>query len=433
MKSPLFDSLKSLIGGLGDPSRDKSAGTTFTEIPIGDDELQAAYSSNWIARKIVDIPAKDALRKWRLWSGDSREVMEAEEKRLKVKLKILDALTKARLYGGAAVYIGTDQEPSEPLSIDSIGIGGIKYLTVFTRRELQANELSQDPMSHGYAEPISYTVGTGVAQATIHPSRLVLFKGDKHGDVWLSAGINQGWGESVLKAVSKTVKESTSTNANVSSLIFEANIDVIAVPNLGNKCGDPSYRKAMLERFALAATGKGINGMLLLDKEEEYSRRQAQFAHLKELMDAFAGFCAGAADIPMTRFLGQSPGGLQATGDADMENYHDRLQSMQELEIEPAMANLDACLVRSAGAASDSEYKWLPFSQMSEKELSEIGKNIAETLSKLDGLRILTGDEMRTLASHRLTESKAFPDMASLIEETAGRLELDDPDDIEAA
>jgi len=37
---------------------------------------------------------------------------------------------------------------------------------------------------------------------------------------------------------------------------------------------------------------------------------------------------SGAADIPMTRLLGQSPAGMNATGDGDMRNYYDRIEAI---------------------------------------------------------------------------------------------------------
>jgi uncharacterized protein len=42
----------------------------------------------------------------------------------------------------------------------------------------------------------------------------------------------------------------------------------------------------------------------------------------------FRKIVSGAADIPVTRLLGQSPAGMNATGTSDMKNYHDRIQSI---------------------------------------------------------------------------------------------------------
>ena len=44
----------------------------------------------------------------------------------------------------------------------------------------------------------------------------------------------------------------------------------------------------------------------------------------------FAQQLSGAAQIPLVRLFGQSPAGLNATGDADIRNYYDFINSKQE-------------------------------------------------------------------------------------------------------
>lgn len=415
----IVDGLKSLIGNMGNPNRDKAASVVFHENDITDDQLNAAYSSNWIARKIVDIPARDALRKWRTWNTDYQPEIEEEERRLDVRARVLEACIKARLLGGAAIYIGTDQEPSEPLDVERIKQGGILYLTVLTRREITANDLEQDPMTPYYGRPKSYTLSSSVNQVTIHPSRLIIFYGDEVADTWHSSGTTMGWGESVLKATADSIKQAGGTFANVASLIFEANVDVIGVPDLLTNLSQKGYEERLLQRFGLAAAGKGINGTLIMDSLETYERRHANFANLHELMEGFAIMCASAADIPVTRFLGRSPGGMNSTGDSDLSNYHDKLQSAQTLEIGPAMYLLDKCLVRSAlgNYPEEISYDWTPLKQMNEQQIADIGKQTADYLKVLSELNVFTGTELREIAIHKMTEVKALRHLESFEDE----------------
>ena len=48
------DNLRSLLGGLGDPSRDKNAAVYYDFPFISDMQLVNAYRSSWLARKIVE-------------------------------------------------------------------------------------------------------------------------------------------------------------------------------------------------------------------------------------------------------------------------------------------------------------------------------------------------------------------------------------------
>ncbi len=419
------DSLRSVVAGLGDPMRDKMAMTTYGFQML--DELQIAniYRSNWMGRKAVDIPALDAVRKGRDWQAeqDQIELIEAEQNRLGFWKKLLDVLIKARLWGGAALYIGTgDTNLALPLDPTRIGKGGIKYLTVMSRRDLAAGEIDQDVMSEFYGKPSYYEVTGNSANSMvrIHPSRFAIFIGADQADSFLNGGINQGWGDSVLEAMYSAMKNADATAANIASLVFEANVDVFRIPEFMSSLSDPEYSKRLMDRFMLAATAKGINRALLLDKEEEYERKTISFATLPEVMQSFLQQFCGAADIPMTRFLGTAPSGLGSNGDHSMANYHDRVASSQTLEITPALYRLDECLIRSALGSRPPEifYTWAPLEQMSEKELAEIGKMNAETAEILGRTGIFTSVELRAVVGNQLVESGFYPGLDQEMDDT---------------
>ncbi len=417
--SYIGDGLKNLVANLGTP-RDKAAGSHYTVPLLRDDEALNAYRGTWLARKIVDIPALDSIRKWRGWNAESGEIskLEAEEKRLKVQETVLDAMRKGRLFGGAAIYIGTgDANPSEPLDPTRIGAGGIKHLNVLTKRVLQAGEIEKDPESPQYGKPKNYTISSQQAgQVTIHPSRLVVFTGVPHPDPEMATGTEAGWGDSILLSVMDAMKQADGTLANVASLVFEAKIDVIKIPGfMQGLAAGGEYEQNVLNRLSLAATAKGINGALLLDSEEEYDTKQVTFAQLPEIIQSFLQNVSGAADIPVTRLLGQSPGGLNSTGEADLRNYYDHIQSLQELTVQPALAVLDECLIRSALGARPPEawYSWRSLWQTTDKERADIGKTTAETIKIIDETGLLPDEVMAAVASNMLTEAGVAPGLES--------------------
>ena len=414
------DSLRSLITGLGDPMRDKSAGLVYQDYMLSDEELLHAYRNSWIAKKAVNIPAMDALRKWRHWQADQAQItlLEAEEKRLGLQLKLLQCKVLARLWGGAGIVIGVrGQDTSTPFDPESVKQGGIEYLTVMSRRELASKGLMMDPMSEWYGRPEGYQVSNGTNLADVHPSRVVVQVGDPHPDPFLATGPSNGWGDSSLQAVYRAMLNSDSTNANVASLVFEANVDVFGVPGLMEHMASEKYRQKLLDRFTLAAAGKSITKSLIRDTEEEYERHSASFAALPDVMQQMILFVSGAADIPLTRFLGQSPAGMSSTGQHDMKNYHDRIQSIQTLEVQPALWRLDEALIRSALGSRPSElfYSWAPLEQMSEKEQAEIAKLNAETANVLVGTGLFMQEELREVVGNQLVESGQYPGLADLL------------------
>ncbi|MBD9629758.1 anti-CBASS protein Acb1 family protein [Pseudomonas sp. PDM19] len=415
----LSDKLVNFVANLG-TERDKAAGSFYAPVILTDEQLLNAYRGAWFPRKVVDIPAKDATRRWRAWQASKRQIekIEAEEKRLQVRARTKEALIKARLWGGAAIFIGTgERDTSKPLTPDRLGKGGIKYLTVMSRRDLSATEQDRDVMSPNYGKPKAYRLGGSAIE--IHPSRLVIFTGADIPDQDLANGNQFGWGDSVLQAVFEAIQQIDSTMANVASLIFEAKVDIIRVPDFMQGMNDKEYEKKLLERFRLAATAKGINGCLLLDKEEEYDSKSANFSTLPDIIDRFLQNGCGAADIPATRMLSQSPAGMNSTGEADLRNYYDRIQSSQELDITPAMSVLDECLVRSALGSRPPEihYVWNSLWQTTAKERADIGKTTAETIKTIGETKLFPPDALSKAAETLLVENSVMPGLESALEE----------------
>jgi len=394
----LYDGLRSLISNLGNPLKDKAAATTYGYARLTDDQLIAAYATSWAARKLINVPAGDMLRKWRAWQGDDVTKVIAEEERLKLKSKLLDAKIKARLFGGAGIFIGTDQDLTEPLSVEHIQRGGIKYLTVLDRRELIAGEIETDPLNEYYNRPKYYTVAGSKNQTQIHPSHFVILMGEQNMDV-----INDGWGLSVLQHCLDAIKNADGAAANIASMIFEANVDVIGIPDLTSNLanGGAEFERQLLARFALFAQGKGVSGVGILDKEEDYKRNAVNFGTLPELLEKFI-VLAGAADgIPVSRFLGTSATGLNATGEGDMEVYFDKIQAMQS-DLEAEIYTLDTALLRSAGVDPTLNYSWNPLEQANAAEVATTNKTTTESLININNMGVYSGEEMRAIATRSL-------------------------------
>lgn len=431
------DSLKNVATGLGDLRYDKVANTEHQNVILSDHQLITAFRSSWIIKKAVQIPAFDALRKGRDWQAEEDQItmIEAEEKRLGVRQKLVECKWKARLFGGAAIVIGGGRDVddySKPFDPKTVGKGGITHLTVMTRRELNAGQIEGSIGSEFFGKPKEYILsGQGVQQLTVHPSRLVVMLGDPNPDPWNAVvSTSNGWSDSVLVNIYTAVLQAESSLANVSNLIFEANVDEIGIPDFMAQVNDPEYREKFFERMILSNLMKGSTKSTIHDKDESYNRHSLTFQGLPDLISKFLLCVSGATDIPLTRFLGQTPSGLSSTGEGDMKNYHDRLQSMQELEIEPSLYRLDEALIYSATGQRDPDifYNWSPLEQVNEKEQSEIAKNDAVTAEAYSRMGAFTPEEMRKVTSNRLIETGFYPGLAAAMNDT-GEIDFgfDDP------
>lgn len=418
------DGLTNLISGLG-TDRDKGAGAFYgVSLSLSNQEITSAYRDAPLAKKIVNIPAIDAVREWREWQAGAKQIsmIEAEEKRLNLQAMVAKAKKWARLRGYAALYIGTgDNDASQPLRVDRIRKGGIRFLAPLSRLHLTPGDLQLDPEQPGFNEPAFYTLATaGSSGVEIHPSRLAIFCGEDVPDDEQHYAA-QGMGDSVLQSTLRAVSDTDAAFGNVLSLIYEAKVDVVKIPNFTEnlKVAGAEYEKTMIRRWALAMRSKGINGSLLLDAEEEYDQKSANFSTLDSLLDKFMTRVAAAADIPATRLWGISPGGLNSTGEGDLRNYYDRIKTEQTLEIGPSMNLLDEALIRSALGSRPDEihYNWRPLWQPTEKEQAEVADKITTAFEKVHRMDLLPEEAVGKALVNALTESGIAPGLEADVAE----------------
>lgn len=438
----LNDGIQSMVAQLG-TDRDKASSVEYVAIEYTDQQLETVYRTSWLARKIVTIPALDSFRAWRAWQAEKPmiELLEKEEARLKLRRKLVRAKVLARLYGESFIYFDIGESgqgvAATPLNVDKVKKNGIRFVTVLSHRQLVPGDVDQDPLSETFGEPIFYRIAGGVkGDVTIHPSRLMRFVGAERPDEFAQYG-NVRRSDSVLCALLATVAHFDSTEANVASLVFEAKIDVISVKGLMAIAGNPYEEAKLLARYRLAATAKGNNGMLLLDGDtEEYSQKTLSFQSLTDIMDRQAQNASGGADIPMTRLFGQSPGGMNATGDSDTRNYYDRIAAERELETRPIMESFDECLIRSALGSRPPEvhYKWNSLWQMSDKERSELGTAGANMVKTIKDTGLIPDEVLAQVVVNLATQDGTMPGLegeyATFFEEGGEwDLEQQDPPD----
>ena len=155
-----LDSFKNFIANLN-TGRDKQSGGEYSLLTLTDNQLSDIYRTSWMGRKVVDIPAQDATRKWREWQADADqiEVLKAEEKRLLLPQKVKLAIQQGRLYGGAGIYFSIEgDDPSLPLDLKSVTKGKLSFATVLARDLLIPGDIDLDPVSETYGMPLWYEV-----------------------------------------------------------------------------------------------------------------------------------------------------------------------------------------------------------------------------------------------------------------------------------
>jgi len=392
-------------------------------------QLYAMYRDDWLARKIVNIPAEDAFREWRTWSGiDGKDQTHIEnaETALGVLQKCQKAQRLARWRGGSLLLIGDGaSDPRLPLEPEKMKKGGIKYLHVFDREEVFYDDVQRDIADPWFGEPIMWQIPADNSRyVEIHPSRVIKFVGEVSEDP--AFGISDGvWGDSVLQACHQQVKNVARICYAIAELIHDAKSDIIHVKELAEQVSTKKGMEAVLKRFDAAMLIKGINGAVILDEEENWEQKTYNFAGIPEVIEVMVKVVSGAADIPVERIADVSPGSLSDTGEGNIRHYYDGIASMQVIDLQPRITPLDVALKMHALGADpeDSHYEWNPLWQPSAKEKAETSTKKAATVSVYHRTKLIDPEALSRSVVTMVAEDGILPNIEQNVEDVAAERE----------
>ena len=203
--------------------------------------------------------------------------------------------------------------------------------------------------------------------------------------------------------------------SGASHLTNEASIPVLRIGGLREAMqgrpdpGDPTPAQ-MGEAIN---TFKSLYRTMFLDSGDEFERVNVTWSGLPDLMDRFARRLAAAADIPATRFWGQSPVGMNATGESDMKNYASNVAAQQKRLLTEPLRTLDVVLARSAGLAEPLPYSWPSIIDASDGERAAVSKARAEAVKVAVDAQVIDENEARAAldGDELFGELEAWPDI----------------------
>ena len=365
------DGFKNVLRGLGDSDKDPRTQTTFVKGKLIDQQIaNDLYVYNWIAAKGVNIPVDDATRKWRsllISDADKKKEIEDKFEEYDIKGKFNLATKWARVFGGAVIIVIIDNEdPVEPLNIETIRPGSLKNFIVLDRYNIIPGIIDRNILSENFGNPEYYQVTREGVH--IHHSRIIKFNHEV--PTILEAERNQFWGVSIFSKTFDSIADSGTLTQSIGNLVAEASIDVYLINELNSLIAEGND-DVVVNRLKIAHQMKSVVNGIALDKEDGYDKKSPSFAQLPEIDDRFMQKVSGAFDIPLTRFLGISPSGLNATGDSDMMNYYDNISALQENYFRPKLDIIDKVIAASEGIEL-FKYEFRPLQQVSELEKADI-------------------------------------------------------------
>jgi len=371
-------------------------------------QMCAIIAQHWLVEKACLVPAREAVRKgYRIavTDGTGAEVeelkaIERADKKYRLRKNLVEFVQMGRVFGiRVAMFRVRSADPAyyqKPFNADGVLPGtyeGIVQIDPYwIVPELTTNAAS-NPGSIGFYEP-TYWIING---ERIHRSHLVIMRGSQVADIlkpsYLFGGVSvpQRIYERVY-AAERCANEAPQLMLTKRSTIFYTDTEK-ALANQGKFEQKMSLWAQWLTNFGIKVASKDA------DKIEQHD---TNLTALDDNIMVQYQLVAAASNIPVTKLMGTSAKGLNATGEGDESNYHEELEAIQINDLEPLINRHHICVIRSEVAPALSiapfavEVVWNPLDTPTAKEQAEINKAKAETDKALFDAGAVDGHDIRS-------------------------------------
>jgi phage-related protein (TIGR01555 family) len=165
--------------------------------------------------------------------------------------------------------------------------------------------------------------------------------------------------------------------------------------DLTKAAGNLNQFKAKIKQWSDFMQNFGIK---VIGQGEEINLHDTSLAELDAVIMNQYQLVAAAAHVPATKLLGTSPKGFNATGDYEVDSYHEFLETIQDEALSPIVDRHTTLCQLSEGIAKGVMFKttWNPVAVLSAKEQADVNKVKADTDVAYAGIGALDGLDVRT-------------------------------------
>jgi phage-related protein (TIGR01555 family) len=423
----------------------------FTSSSMSLDQAEELYRGDDLAARLCDLLPADMTRQWLdvLVKGDKETTEEIGEslKTLRAKSKFREALTWARVFGGAAMLpVAADEsgaavaiDGSDDLSkpLDETKIQSIAGLNVFDAREVIAVAWYGDPLSPRYGEPVIYRLQPLTLNVTsieeqslreqekkgnysglqrtatasmpdntpsvvtiryIHESRILRFDG-----VRLTRRLERvqwGWGDSIYVRLLDEIRDFQGSFDSTAVLLHDFAQGVFKMDGLAEAIASGNQALVMARMQAIDLARSVVKAAVIDTKGEEFKREVTPVAGLADLLDKFMTRISAAGGYPVTLLFGVSPAGLNATGASDIRLYYDKVKDQQEERIGPPLTRLLELLFLAKDGPTDGQeledwsIQYRPLWQLDEVQQADVRLKTAQGDALYLDRQVVTPEEI---------------------------------------
>lgn len=391
-----LDAWSNILTKLGTKSDKRTAGSFVCE-PVTNIEAQQLWRGDDIAKRVIELRPRDALRrgydiKLEAKDGKGKKVSEQVQsvlEGLSYNPKFTLAGQQQNAYGGSAIFPVINDGQDLHLPLDESRILLPKAFHVFEPRMLIPVDWTDDPMEENFGQvsvwrvsPIGPRVATAFVGTYIHYTRLIIFPGIRVGLAPLP-DVQYGWGDSVLTPMRDVLRDYNLSWAAAVALLQDMAQGVFKMRGLARLVAEDKDDE-IERRIMILDIMRSVIRSMVIDAEDDFTRTATPMTGMPDVLVQFCTRLAAAADMPATKLMGQSPAGMNATGESDISIYDDSVDAWGSHHTPQLERGVELVLLAKDGPTGGRipdtwSIERRPLRQPTEKEKAELRKLVADT------------------------------------------------------
>lgn len=358
----------------------------------------AMLASDDIISNAIETITRESLAQWGTievksdsQENDTESVREWLESRLidlDFQSTLAEAIRKSLIYGGSFIYFAYsgEQDLSKPLILSKeTSINKIQFTKVI--EAWQASPASVDlnnPTSKDYMKPSAwYIQGAGNVDSSRIYSLVFFDAPDLIKPMFNFLGI------SLAQFMQDKVKSADGMRQALADIFLRFRTNIIRTPSLISMDKD-----TLKQRVELINMGINNFSTLLLTDSENFEQSITPLSGLDKIYAQAQESIASSARIPINKLFGQTPTGLNNSGNYDIENFYDIIKGYQESTLKPLiMHTLKLLLNERVEQGLRATFTFNPLEKLNDLELAQVKNTEADFYTKLISAGIITQDE----------------------------------------
>lgn len=397
------DAVSNFVARLGISTPNLMSETTYGFTPISrlQQLMEWAYRGSWVVGAAVDVVADDMTREGVQMNSDTPpddlEELQAAEQEICLWQSIADTIRWSRLYGGAILaYMIAGQDMETPLRVETVPLGGLKGFLVIDRWMVQPtfSDLVMEPGPE-YGMPQYYDM---VATAPFMPRQRIHYtrcmRMDGVGLPFRQRIAENGWGMSVIERLYDRLIAFDSGTMGAAQLVYRAYLRTLKVENFRAFIGaGGEFQEHFFKWLEAVRYLQSNEGLTVIDAKDDFQTFSYSFTGIPDVLLMLGQQLSGALGIPLVRLFGQSPAGLNSTGDSDWRLYESMIKAAQESRVRRHLTKIYAVMWRSVlGREPPPQWNYVfrPIRPLSEMEKSEIAQRDADSVKLMHDSGIIS-------------------------------------------